>query len=153
MPKVLIFYYSRTGNTEKMASAIAEGLRTVEGVEVDVKFYLDASELANYDAIVIGAPTYHHDMPLEIKRLFENAAVKNVNLKGKIGAAFGSYGWSGEAPRLALEIMENKFGMQVIKPPLLIRYSPDQTGLEKCRELGRNVADKVKPPSMRVQAK
>lgn len=74
-------------------------------------------------------------------------------MKGKIGAAFGSYGWSGEAPRLALEIMENKFGMQVIKPPLLIRYSPDQTGLEKCRELGRNVADKVKPPSMRVQAK
>lgn len=55
MPKVLIFYYSRTGNTEKMASAIAEGLRTVEGIEADVKYYLDASELANYDAIVVGA--------------------------------------------------------------------------------------------------
>lgn len=49
--------------------------------------------------------------------------------------------------------MKNKFGMQVIKPPLLIRYSPDQTGLEKCRELGRNVADKAKPPFMRVQVK
>lgn len=144
MPKVLIFYYSSTGNTEKMASAIVEGLRTVEEVEVDVKYSLDTSELANYDAIIVGTPTYYHSMPLEIKRLFENAAVKSVNLKGKIGAAFGSYGWSSEAPRLALEIMENRFGMQVIKPPLLIKYSPDQTELEKCRELGRNIADKVK---------
>lgn len=59
---------------------------------MDVKFRLDASELVDYDAIVIGAPTYNHDMPLEIKKLFKNAAVKNVNLKGKIGAAFGSYG-------------------------------------------------------------
>jgi flavorubredoxin len=52
-------------------------------------------------------------------------------LKGKIGAAFGSYGWSGEAPRLVLEILKNKFEMEVVEPPLLIKYTPDNDGLER----------------------
>jgi len=64
-------------------------------------------------------------------------------LKGNIGASFGSYGWSGEAPRLFLEIMENKYDMKVLKPPLLIKYTPDEMGLEECRKLGKNVAEKI----------
>jgi len=140
MPKILIIYYSRTGNTEKMANAIAEGTRAIQGVEVELKYHATPEELANFDAIVIGTPTYHHDISLDVKKLFEEAAVKNINLKNKIGAAFGSYGWSGEAPRLVLEIMKNKFQMQIIEPPLLIKYTPDQTGLEKCRELGKKTA-------------
>ncbi len=52
-------------------------------------------------------------MPVDFKNLFEEAAVKGINLKGKMGAAFGSYGWSGEAPKLILEIMKYKFEMQV----------------------------------------
>ena len=51
-------------------------------------------------------------MPIDFKKLFEQAAVQGISLKGKIGAAFGSYGWSGEAPKLILEIMKNKFEMQ-----------------------------------------
>jgi len=89
-----------------MANVVAEGIRKVEDVEVDVKYHVDAAELANYDAIVVGTPTYHHNTVLGMKDLFETAAVKNVNLKDKIGAAFGSYGWSGEDPKLILEIME-----------------------------------------------
>lgn len=126
-----------------MAKAIAEGIRSVEGVELDLEYHIDASKLANYDAIIVGTPTYHHDTVLGIKDLFENAAVKNVNLKGKLGAAFGSYGWSGEGPKLILEIMENKFEMNVIKPPLLIKYTPDKAGLEKCREFGRMIAERL----------
>jgi len=141
LKKLLILYYSRTGNTEKMARAIEEGARTVQGIEVESKYYATPEELANFDAIVVGVPTYHHDMTVDIKNLFEEAAVKNVILKGKVGAVFGSYGWSGEAPRLVLEIMKNKFEMHVIEPPLLIKYAPDQTGLEKCREFGRKIAE------------
>lgn len=143
MSKILILYYSRTGNTERMANAIAEAIKKFEEVEVDVKYHVDARNLADYDAIIVGTPTYHHDMALTIKDIFENASIKNVNLKGKLGAAFGSYGWSGEAPRLVLEIMENKFEMEVIKPPLLIKYTPDESGLEKCREFGRMIAERV----------
>ena len=143
MPKVLVIYYSRTGNTERMAKAVAEGIRKVEDVEVDVKYHVDADELANYDAIIVGTPTYHHDTVLGMKDLFENAAVKGVNLKGKIGATFGSYGWSGEGPKLILEIMENKFEMHMIKPPLLVKYAPGQAALEKCREFGKMIAERV----------
>jgi len=96
------------------------------------------------DAIAVGVPTYHHDMPFDIQKIFEEAAVKGVDLKGKIGAAFGSYGWSSEAPRLALEIMEKKFEMKVLKPPLLIKYTPNQKGLEQCRELGKKIAELAK---------
>jgi len=69
--------------------------------------------------------------------------VKSINLKSKIGAAFGSYGWTGEAPKLILEIMKNKFEMYIIEPPLLIKYTPDQNGLEKCKEIGRKIAERL----------
>jgi flavorubredoxin len=138
---MLIVYYSRTGNTEKMALAVAEGAKMVQNTEVELKYQATAEELANYDAIAIGTPTYHHDMSLDMKNLFEEAAVKNINLKDKIGAAFGSYGWSGEAPRLVLEIMKNKFQMRTIEPSLIVKYEPDQKSLEKCREYGRKIAE------------
>ncbi|MEM2082031.1 MAG: flavodoxin domain-containing protein [Candidatus Bathyarchaeia archaeon] len=140
MSKILVLYYSRSGNTEKMAKAVAEGAKNPGNTEVELSYHVDAEDLAKFDAILLGAPTYHHDMPMDMKKLFEEAAVKGINLKGKIGAAFGSYGWSGEAPKLLLEIMKNKFEMQVIEPPLLVKYAPDEKALSMCRELGRQVA-------------
>lgn len=124
-----------------MADAVAEGARIDDEVTVELSYHTEAEKLANFDAILIGAPTYHHDMPIDMKKLFEEAAEENINLKGKIGAAFGSYGWSGEAPKLLLEIMKNRFEMQVVDPPLLIKYVPDKKGLENCRELGKNIAE------------
>ncbi len=147
MPGILIVYYSHTGNTEKMAKAIAEEARTVQGVEVELKRYEAPQRLVDFDAILIGAPTYHHGMTNNIKNFLEKVAFHNVNLKGKIGAAFGSYGWSGEAPRLVLEVMKNKFDMDVLKPPLLIKYTPDEKGLEECRKLGKRVAEKISDSS------
>jgi flavorubredoxin len=141
--KILVLYYSRTGNTEKMARAVAEGARSVQGVEVELNYYVSPEELAGFDAVLVGVATYHHDMPVSVKSFFEDVAVKNVSLKGKIGAAFGSYGWSGEASKLVIEIMKNKFEMIVMEPPLPIKYEPDQAGLEKCKELGRRVAERL----------
>jgi flavorubredoxin len=82
-------------------------------------------------------------MSLDMKNLFEQTAVKNVNLEDKIGTVFGSYGWSGEAPKLVLEILINKFRMHTIEPPLLIKYEPDEKGLALCRELGRKVSEQL----------
>jgi flavorubredoxin len=143
MPKMLILYYSRTGNTKKMADAVAVGAKMVQGVEVELNYYITPEALGNYDAILIGIPTYHHDMTVDMKNLFEEAAVKNVNLKGKTGAASGSYGWSGEAPRMIIEITKSKFEMNATEPPLLVKYAPDQAGLKKCRELERKVAERL----------
>lgn len=143
MSRLLVLYYSQTGNTQKMAEAVAERARSVQGTKVELKYHLTPEELADYDAIVAGDPTYHHDMTSSMKKLFEEASVKNVSLEGKTGAAFGSYGWSGEAPKLLLEIMKEKFHMSIFKPPLLIKYTPDQAGLEECRQLGRKIAEKL----------
>jgi len=143
MPKLLIVYDSQTGNTEKMAEAVAEGAKTVANVEVIIKYYARPEELTEADAIILGSPTYYHDMTLPIKQMFQEAAKANIQLQGKIGAAFGSYGWSGEAPDLILEILKNRFGMKTIAPGLTILYTPNEAKLEECRKLGRMAAEKI----------
>jgi flavodoxin I len=141
MSRILVLYYSRSGNTEKMANAVAEGAKNAGTPDVELTYHVDAEDLANFDAVLMGAPTYHHDMPIDMKKLFEEAAAKGISLKGKVGGAFGSYGWSGEAPKLLLEIMKNKFEMHVTEPPLLARYVPDGSMLDKCRDFGRRVSE------------
>ncbi len=143
MSKILVLDYSRTGNTAKMVKAVVQGVKTVLGVEVEINRGVTPEKLGVFDAILIGTPTYHHDMPNDVKELFEKAAIRKVILKGKIGAAFGSYGWSGEAPGLAIEIMKNKFEMEVAEPPILAKYQPDQSTLEKCQALGKRTAEKL----------
>ena len=80
---------------------------------------------------------------MDFKNLFEEAAAQGISLKGKIGAAFGSYGWSGEAPKKILEIMKNKFEMQVLEPPLLANYAPDEKMLAACRDLGKRISENL----------
>jgi flavorubredoxin len=143
MAKLLILYDSQSGNTEKMAEAVAEGARTVSNVEVETKYYARPEELAQADALIFGSPTYYHDMTLPIKQMLEEAAKANVQLKGKAAAAFGSYGWSGEAPELILEILKNRFGMQVVGEKVMVIYEPNQDKLEVCRKLGKLVAEKI----------
>ncbi len=130
-----------------MANAVAEGAKTAGTSDVELSYHVNAEDLGSFDAVLLGAPTYHHDMPMDMKKLFEDAAVEGVNLKGKVGAAFGSYGWSGEAPKLLLEIMKNKFEMQVIEPPLLAKYVPDGNMLDKCRDLGKRVSETLMHPT------
>jgi flavodoxin I len=145
---VLIVYYSQTGNTEKMARAIEEGAKSVVGINVEVKYFVRPEELEEAHAIILGMPTYYHDIGIDMKNLLEGAAKQEINLKGKVGAAFGSYGWSGEAPNMLTEIMKNRFGMDVIEPALRIKYNPDSKGLEECRKLGKTVAEKILKTSM-----
>jgi len=104
-----------------MANAVAEGARAVQGVAVEFSYHVPPESLSDFDAILVGVAAYHHDMPVSFKSFFEGVAVKNINLRGKVGAAFGSYGWSGEAPKLVIEIVKNKFEMNVTEPPLVIR--------------------------------
>ncbi len=125
-----------------MANAISEGLKS-GGVEVELTYHTDAQSLNAYDAIIVGAPTYNKDMPMDFKNLFQDAAAKGISLKGKLGAAFGSYGWSGEAPKLVLELMK-KFDMQVTEPPLLANYAPNPTTIDGCRNLGKRISESLK---------
>ena len=143
MLKLLIIYYSQTGNTEKMARAVEEGAKSVVGINVEVKYFARPEELAEADAIILGMPTYYHEIGIDMKNLLEGVSKEEIDLKGKVGAAFGSYGWSGEAPNMLVEIMKHKFGMDVIEPPIRLKYNPDEEGLEECRKLGKIVAEKI----------
>ena len=124
-----------------MAEAAVEGAKSIGNLEVELSYHVDAEDLSRFDTILVGAPTYNHEILIEMERLFEDAAAKDISPKGKVGGAFGSYGWSGEAPNFFLEIMKNKFELQIIDPPLLAKYMPDEKKLGICREMGNRVSE------------
>jgi len=143
MSKAVIIYDTRSGNTGMMAKALEEGMKEA-AVEVSSKRTVNATavDIKDVDAVVLGAPTYHHDLITSMKTfLFE---MEKADLKGKVGAAFGSYGWSGESIRMMTDTMKHVFGMNVIEPGLKMLRRPDEAGLKQCREFGKRVAEKVK---------
>ncbi len=91
MPKALVAYYSRTGNTKKMAERMAEVLGA-EGLEVDLKKVQDtaAADLPGYDCLVLGSPTYYGSMAAELKKLLDESVKFHGKLRGKVGGAFTS---------------------------------------------------------------
>lgn len=141
MAKVAIIYDTATHNTEIMAKAIAEGISS-EGVDVKLSHVHEAKfeDIEDADAVVLGSGTYHHEMMPTLEVFIEKA--KGANLKGKIGAAFGSYGWSAEVVDLITNRLKG-YGMETVEG-LLIKEKPDEAGLEKCRQFGRKIAMKVK---------
>ena len=142
MPKAVIIYDTRSGNTGVMAKAIEEGLKEA-GVEVLSKRTVsaEAGDLSGIDAVVLGAPTYHKDMIASMKTfLFE---MEKADLKGKVGAAFGSYGWSGESVQMMTDTMKNIFEMKVIEPGLKILRKPSEEGLKQCQILGKMIAESI----------
>jgi len=144
--KVLIVYDTMWNSTEEMAYEIARGVAR-EGVEVrpmnlrhchrsDVM-----TEVLDARAIVIGSPTLNNNLyPTVIDFL---TYMKGLKPKNKIGASFGSYGWSGESVRLIQHELENmKFEM--IAPGLKIQYVPDPEGIDDCIAFGRRIGKAVK---------
>jgi len=123
-----------------MAKAVEEGAKTVQGVEVILADHANLKELQNADAIIVGAPIYNHQMTLDIQNILEKAAQNNITLKDKTVAAFGSYGWSGEAPKQVLEVLQNKFQMKIIEPPILAKYRPNEKTLKQCKAMGKKVS-------------
>ncbi len=141
MIKVAIIYDSATHNTEIMARAIADGLRS-EGIDVKMSHVHEAriEDIRAVDGLVLGSGTYHHEIMPALEVFIDKA--KGQDLKGKIGAAFCSYGWSPEVVDLITNRLKG-YGMDTLDG-LLIHEKPDEAGLEKCREFGRKIAMKVK---------
>lgn len=137
--RLYIVYESHTGNTQKMARAVAEGARELNGLEVLLKRVGEAKaeELADAHAIILGAPTRNTKVPPAMSQFLE--AMKKLPLQGKLGAAFGSYGWSGEAVGLIRSAMIAQ-GLRVPGVGVRAKRTPDKDALEKCRELGTQVA-------------
>jgi flavodoxin I len=141
--KAIIVYLSTSGNTKAMAEAIAKG---IESMNVDVKaisFYdVKSEELNEAEAIAVGSSTFYYKMLPPMEK-FINETLAATNPKGKIGAAFGSYGWSGEAPIVIAEKMR-EMGMTVMDPVLRILHTPTDKDLQECKRLGIDIAEKLK---------
>jgi NAD(P)H dehydrogenase (quinone) len=92
--KALIIYDSKTGNTEKMAFMIAEGVREVDGIDCVVKKVEDATleDLMEAQGIIVGSPTYYGCMSGKLKEFFDKSIEIHGKLEGKVGAVFTSSG-------------------------------------------------------------
>ena len=91
MAKGLVIYYSRSGNTQGMAEVIADAMKEA-GLATECKSVeqVCTDDLLEFDAIVVGSPTYYGQMAAQIKQLIDDSVAKHGKLDGKIGAAFTS---------------------------------------------------------------
>ncbi|MDD4939691.1 MAG: flavodoxin domain-containing protein [Candidatus Omnitrophica bacterium] len=154
MAKALIIYYSRTGNTRKMAEIIAKGMEG-EGLKTDVKDVkdVDAKDLLEYDAIAVGSPTYYGAMASEIKKLWDDSVKFHGKLEGKIGAAFASSAnVAGGNETTVLDILNAMLihGMIIQGDPKGDHYgavaigSPDARASNECLKQGKRIAELLK---------
>lgn len=154
MQKILIIYYSRSGNTKKMADIIAKGVRN-EKVEVEVKpvSQVNVNELLKVEGIIIGSPTYYGLPCWEIKELLDKSVKFHGKLEGKVGAAFTSsanIGGGNETTIIAILEAMLIHGMVIQGISSGDHYGPVSIGkpdkrVEKqCLELGERVAKLVK---------
>lgn len=154
MATVLVVYDSKTGHTEKMAFAVAEGAKQVGGVEVVVKKVdqTDIEDLLGADGIIMGSPTYYGQMSAKLKALIDKSVKIHGDLEGKVGAAFTSSGGTATgAETTLLSILQAMLvhGMIIQGQPPDKHYgaaavgSPSDGELEFCRELGKRTASLV----------
>ena len=146
MGKVLIVYFSLSGNTEKMAEYIAEGVR-FSGQQAVVRKISDiksAKDLNGYDGYIFGSPTYHRDMAEPMKTFLFLA--KKADLEGKLAGAFGSYTHSGDAPAIIFDTMQYVYRME---PFELGSFNLKEAiielgeGMRACQDYGRVFGDKL----------
>ncbi|MFH0838593.1 MAG: flavodoxin domain-containing protein [Candidatus Omnitrophota bacterium] len=152
--RVLITYFSSSGNTKKMAYAISEGA-TKEGVETVVKDIQDvkADELLRYEGIIIGSPTYYGTAAYQIKKLIDESVRLHGELDGKVGAAFTSsanIGGGNETTILSIVQAMLIHGMIIQGDANGDHYGavaidqPDARAIKQCRRLGERTAQLVK---------
>jgi len=143
MAKVLIVYATRTGETQRIAELIAEGLRFsgAEAKVTDIKSIKTEADLQGYDGLVFGSPTYHGDMMKEMKTMLFLA--EKANLEGKAGGAFGAFGWSGEACDRIYDTMKHILRMDMVGGALRLKSALLGGGVQMAQDYGREVAKKL----------
>ncbi len=144
--KAVIIYDTMWQSTDKMARAIADGFAD-EAVEVKVMRLRandrsDAmTEVLDAGAVILGSPTLNNGIFPTVADML--VYLKGLKPKNKLGAAFGSYGWSGEAAAIIFEELQ-AMGMEMVGEPLKVKYVPSGDGLKSCQEFGREIARRLK---------
>ena len=155
MAKILITYYSRTGNTAQMADLIAQGAASVEGTEVTSRPVEEVTpdDLLTCDALILGSPVYYGGPAAEMKALLDASVKYHGKLEGKVGGAFATCGVFGGGVETAIldlvaamlvhgmivkgEYGGAHYGAAAIGPP-------DAEATKSCERLGQSVATLAK---------
>ena len=143
--KVLIAYVSAYGYTKEAAEIISEGILETEGIEVDVTDIENISpealeeKIITSDGILVGSPTINQNTLLPVYTLF--ALINPLRDRGKLGGAFGSYGWSGESPRIIIENFR-LLKMRLYDETASFKFAPGGSKTEYLRNFGRDFAAK-----------
>ena len=154
MVKILVGYYSRSGNTKAMAEAVAEGARS-KGAGVDLKAVgdIDVDSLPGYDAIVFGSPTYYGVMAAEMKDLIDRSVKHHGDLEGKVGGAFSSSGLIGGGNETTILSILQAFLIHGMVVPGVAQENhygpvsvgmPDEDGKAECMSYGVKIAHLAK---------
>jgi flavorubredoxin len=122
---------------------IAEGIRISghEATVVRVTKIRKEEDLMGYDAVILGSATYHGDMIQGMKTLLFLAT--KAELEGKVGGAFGAFGWSGEAPERIFDTMKNILKMNMVNGPLRLKSSTIEGGMRAAHDYGKEIAEKM----------
>jgi len=145
--QITIIYDSMWNATRRMAECIAEGI-TSNNKDVIVKV-INLAKSDKNDIIVetfkskivlIGSSTINNGILSSTASIIE--MIKGFKFKGKKGAAFGSYGWSGEAVKLITEELE-KAGIKTINSGIRELWNPDEEALNRCRDFGKGIVEEL----------
>ena len=158
--KVLVTYHSLSGNTERMAEAVVDGVKSISGTEALLKRVgkVTADDLFSADAVVVGSPVYWSNMSGEVKTFFDNWQFKfgvfpEFKMKNKIGAAFATGGQVSSGKEVTmLTILAAMLGNQMIVVSgggafgASATTEGDSLGIDnkelaEAKELGRRVAE------------
>ena len=151
MPKVLIVYYSKSGNTKAMAGFVEQGVRQEGNIDVVCKPVEETAveELLEADGVIIGSPTYYGGMAWQVKKFLDESIILHKKLKDKVGGAFTSSGLVGGGNETTIHGILNALlihGMIIQGTPSGDHYgpvaitAPDKTAEKKCIDLGARVA-------------
>ena len=146
--QITIIYDTMWNSTRKMAEFIAEGIRSADA-GVTVKLMNSSkddkndilTEVFRSKAILIGCPTVNFGCTYSISGLLD--MIKALRFKNKKAAAFGSYGWSGEAPKLISEKLKES-GFSVVLDEFKSPWVPDESAIENCRKFGVEFVNNLK---------
>jgi flavorubredoxin len=142
---ILIAYVSAYGYTKEAAEIIASGIPGNQNIvieTIDIENIsaeeLDA-KLTWADGVLIGSPTINQNTFLPVYKLF--AQINPMRDRGKLGGAFGSYGWSGESPRIILENLR-QLKLNVFEESAAFKFSPGGSKTEELKEFGRKFGER-----------
>jgi flavorubredoxin len=143
--KAVVTYDTMWGSTDLMARAIADGLDAggarVKVMKLRAAHRSDvATELLDAGALVVGSPTINNNVFPTIADVL--TYLRGLKPTGLVGAAFGSYGWSGESVK-QIEEMLAAMKVELIADSVRVKYVPDDEALASCRALGEAVAKRL----------